>query len=561
MLIVIGGGLAVFLMWRAYRRLQLSLAKHPSLTGHSKISRRLSRRVPAYSFTDAQAFSCDRAPSNVVDKRQRAFYDLAEQLRAETHESQALGAELSGCISDLNFTARYRVPYQFGDIVRQSMPDQLFVQESEGVRVRDADGAWREDLSGSYGVNLFGYDFYKNCMSAAQKRVESLGPVLGPYHPVVVENALKLKAISKLDEVSFHMSGTEAVMQAVRLARYHTGRRKIVTFCGAYHGWWDDVQPGVGNPVGTSNTLTLRDMDERALGVLKHRRDVACVLVNPLQALHPNRPAPGDGTLLGNGRTAGYDKDAYVAWLQKLRDVCANRGIALIMDEVFLGFRLGLGGAQEYFGVQADLVTYGKTLGGGLPVGVLCGASEWMQRFKEDQPANICFARGTFNAHPLVMASMNEFLTRLDDPAIVKMYTNVDELWDARTKLINDRFEANDLPIAVENMVSVWTFTYEIPSRFNWVFQFYLRAQGLILSWVGSGRLIFSHNYTDEEFEMVCDKIVTAALNMRAGGWWWQGDASPSIKRQLLGEALSAGRLNHQPAEIKVADVSTARGA
>ena len=106
-----------------------------------------------------------------------------------------------------------------------------------------------------------------------------------------------LKEISGLDEVSFHMSGTEAVMQAVRLARYHTRRSHLVRFCGAYHGWWGDVQPGVGNPLPAHETYTLADMSEETLRVLRTRRNIACVLVNPLQALHPNASAPSDSAL------------------------------------------------------------------------------------------------------------------------------------------------------------------------------------------------------------------------------------------------------------------------
>ena len=113
---------------------------------------------------------------------------------------------------------------------------------------RDLDGNILYDVAGSYGVNLFGYDFYKECIAAGAEQVRDLGPVLGAYHPIVAYNVERLRQISGLDEVSFHMSGTEAVMQAVRLARYHTRRSHIVRFCGAYHGWWSDVQPGIGNP-------------------------------------------------------------------------------------------------------------------------------------------------------------------------------------------------------------------------------------------------------------------------------------------------------------------------
>ncbi len=552
--------LAIYLLWRTYRRLQLSVAKHPSLTGHSKMSRRLSKRVPAYSLSKEEAFICDGAPEGVCANRRTAFEQLSGKLRRLSVGSMDMSHQLESGVSDLNFTSRYRVPYQFSEVVKAQIPDQLFVDESEGVRIKDVDGHWYYDVGGSYGVNLFGYDFYKSCIQEGMRTAGDLGPVLGPYHPVVVDNVRRLRAISGLEEVSFHMSGTEAVMQAVRLARYQTGRKKIVTFCGAYHGWWDDVQPGVGNPVGTANTLMLRDMDDRALRVLRTRRDVACVLVNPLQALHPNKSAPGDGTLLSNGRSAGYDKAAYAQWLKKLRAVCNLKGIALIMDEVFLGFRLAPGGAQEYFDVRADLVTYGKTLGGGLPVGVLCGSNQWMQRFKPDQPANICFARGTFNAHPLVMASMNAFLWRLDSPEIRAMQQNVDAVWDGRAARMNVRLKEEGLPLSIAHMASVWTFVYDVPSRYNWMLQFYLRAEGLALSWVGSGRFIFSHNYDETDFEVVCERVVAAAKAMEAGGWWWVSEEGPSVTKQLLREMLGARRSARRPQE-PMGEVSSARGS
>ncbi len=214
----------------------------------------------------------------------------------------------------------------------------------------------------------------RNASQKAEERARALGPVLGSYHPVIADNVRRLCEISGLDEVSFHMSGTEAVMQAVRLARYHTRRTHLVRFAGSYHGWWGEVQPGVGNPVSPHETYTLAEMSERTLHVLKTRRDIACVLVNPLQALHPNANAPGDSALVDSSRSGKFDRAAYTAWLKQLREVCTERGIVLIFDEVFVGFRLAAGGAQEYFGVRADMVTYGKSLAGGLPVGVVCGA-------------------------------------------------------------------------------------------------------------------------------------------------------------------------------------------
>src|ERR1039458_6019175 len=158
--------------------------------------------------------------------------------------------------------------------VSTSMPAPL-LNPRPARQPRDLDGNRLYDLTGSYGVNVFGYEFYKECIERGSERVRGLGPVLGAYHPITADNVHRLREISGLDEVSFHMSGTESVMQAVRLARYHTRRRYLVRFCGAYHGWWGDVQPGVGNPIPARDTYTLKDMDDTTLRVLRSRDDIA----------------------------------------------------------------------------------------------------------------------------------------------------------------------------------------------------------------------------------------------------------------------------------------------
>jgi glutamate-1-semialdehyde 2,1-aminomutase len=532
----------------AARRLQLSRAKHPSLAGHPRLSRLLSRLVPFYEYDDDTFFRSDDAPAAIAGQRRAGFARLAGFFLDRSPNTTRTGKAIEVGLSDLQFTSAYRVPFQYSRYVKRHLPIGSLLSESCGVLVKDLDGNAAYDLTGSYGVNLFGYDFYKECIDAGIDRVRALGPLLGSYHPLVEENVSRLKAVSGLDEVSFHMSGTEAVMQAVRLARYHTGRSHLVVFSGAYHGWWDGVQPGAGNPRPVRDVYTLKEGDGDTLRVLKSRREIACVLVNPLQALHPNAGAPSDATLVDGDRKAHFDRAAYTRWLQELRDVCSERSIVLIFDEVFVGFRIARGGAQEYFGVDADMVTYGKTVGGGLPVGVLCGRRRLMKRFRDDRPSDICFARGTFNAHPYVMAAMNEFLRRFDEPECRHSYVGLSERWSDRAKALNERLAGERLPVVVANLVSIWTICYTTPSRYHWMFQYYLRAEGLALSWIGSGRLVFSHNYTDADFEAVAERFLAAARRMQADGWWWHPPAMThkSIRRQVLRELVLA-RLRRAP--------------
>jgi glutamate-1-semialdehyde 2,1-aminomutase len=246
--------------------------------------------------------------------------------------------------------------------------------------------------------------------------------------------------------------------------------------------------------------------------------------------------------LLDSGRRARFDRAGYATWLQKLRAVCTERRIVLIFDEVFVGFRLARGGAQQYFGVRADMVTYGKTVAGGLPIGVVCGRKDLMRRFRDDRPADVCFARGTFNSHPYVMGAMHEFLTRLEGEDIKAMYRNIDEVWNARAERLNERLHELDLNVQVANLSSIWTVCYPRASRYNWMLQYYLRAHGLALSWVGTGRLIFSLDYSDADFAEVTDRFVAAARQMHDDAWWWCSDelSNRAIRRRVLREILQA---------------------
>lgn len=535
---LLGAGLAVWLVPKAWRRMQLSRAKHRSLAGHARMAKRLARWLPEYHYDEKQFFSVDGAPEPIQARRRQGFEVLSHSLMS-SQQTLALTRETRRKISDMQLTGRNRVPFQFSPLVQQKLPIGAFWKASRGNKLIDLDDREFMDLTGSYGVNVMGLDFYKHTMREGLLDSLELGPVLGGYLPCVSSNAQRLIDISGMDEVSFHMSGTEAVMQAVRLARYHTGRRCIVRFAGAYHGWWDDVQPGPGNPMPPGYVYTLEEMSEQSLAVIRSRKDIACVLINPLQSLHPNMNAPGDSMLVDGSRNiqpAGLER--YGDWLRSLRKACDANGVALIIDEVFVGFRLALGGAQEHYGVHADMVCYGKTLGGGFPIGAVCGRAKWMRRYRPGKAADICFARGTFNAHPTVMAAMEKFLDHATSEASRARYQAQNAFWTLQLEKFNQAFIDQGYPVRFQGLQSIWTISYGIPSRYHWMYQFYLRDEGLALSWVGTGRLIFSQHYSAADMDDVLAGMLRAASRMDQDGWWWHAPRATfrDLRRQVTRE-------------------------
>merc|ERR1719265_1600973 len=261
--------------------------------------------------------------------------------------------------------------------------------------------------------------------------------------------------ISGHDEVSLHMSGTEAVMAAVRVARFNTKKNLVVTFGGAYHGWWDGMQPVVGNERVPQDVLCLKDMSALSLTVLKARRgEIAAVLINALQCFHLNQSPPSDPVLSTNNRKVG-PTPGYKEWLQKLRKTCNENGVLLIFDEVYTGFRLHPRGAQGAYDVHADIICYGKTLGGGLPVGVVCGPKNLMARGDSTKAARVAYVIGTFAGHPFVMASMNAFLKWLDKTDTAQEWERMHKCIDGFIETANRSFEEKGYPIKLANWFSV----------------------------------------------------------------------------------------------------------
>lgn len=307
------------------------------------------------------------------------------------------------------------------------------------------------------------------------------------------------------------------------------------------------------------------------------------MLVNPLQSFHPNQAMPSDLTLVSNVRTAG-ESEAYRRWLAALKGACEQAGVVLIFDEVYTGFRLAPGGAQQYFDVQvrrrcggragggarhslkrlrsgrqrrhltpslsrsahararqADMVVYGKTLGGGLPVGAVCGPHHLMARTDLASPLRVAYVIGTFAAHPVVMSTMGQFLTWVETDEAAALYTSVQARVDAWVGETNAALEGAELPLRVASYGTVWTILFLTPGRYHWMLQYYLRDEGVQLSWVGTGRLSFALDWEEGHFAELSRKLLAASARMRDDGWWWHDPRGNGlIQLQLASELICA---------------------
>jgi glutamate-1-semialdehyde 2,1-aminomutase len=522
------------------RKVMIALQTWPARSLTPMLYRRLARWVRPHSYSDEAFFRADGAPESWAARRRLGLERLSAFLGAQYPRSRAWAAEVGPGFSDLRFTDANRVPFPFARVMRERFELCSVVTASDGPRLQDLDGHSTLDVGGSYGVNVAGFGRYKEWMARGLERVRDLGPVLGPLHPVTAENIARLRQISGLDEVSFHMSGTEAVMAAVRLARFNTGRKLIVCFSGAYHGWWDGVQPGLGSERPLDDCLTLKDLHPASLDVIRRRaREIAAVLVNPVQSFHPNAPPPSDAVLLTSDvRRTEEGSARYAEWLRRLRAVCGEADVPLIFDEVYTGFRLAPGGAQEYFGVSADMVVYGKTVAGGMPSGVVCGKKGLMRRFDPERPMRIAYVIGTFSGHPVVMGAMNEFLRWVAESSTATEYAEMNERCAGWVLSTNRRLAADGLPLRLVHLGTVWTVLFTEPGRYNWLLQYYLRAEGVTLSWVGTGRCLSNMDFTEKDYDDLQTKLLRAAHAMKTDGWWPTGAEHPGRERNMRTKLL-----------------------
>ena len=389
---------------------------------------------------------------------------------------------------------------------------------SSGSRFWDVDGNEYVDLTMGFGVNLFGHSphFISEALDEQYRR----GIHIGPQSPLAGKVAELICELTGMERVGFFNSGTEAVMVALRLARAITGRNKIALFAGAYHGSFDGVlvrtmpvngtwrtvplAPGV-TPSMAEDVMVLNYDRPESLEILKaHAHELAAVLVEPVQSRRPD-VQPRE-------------------FLQELRRITEATGTALIFDEVITGFRVHPGGAQALFDVQADIVTYGKVIGGGLPIGVVAGRAAYMDAIDggmwafgdASYPRSLqTMATGTFSKHPLAMAGAWAVLNHLKSSGPT-LQQELNERTSNLAERLNSYFAENGLPIRVPHFGSLFICRYPRKEKLLDLLFFHLIEKGV---YIWEGRTCFlSTAHSDEDIAFVFEAFKESVAEMRAAG-------------------------------------------
>jgi glutamate-1-semialdehyde aminotransferase len=336
----------------------------------------------------------------------------------------------------------------------------LVCDRAEGPYVYDVDGRSYIDLTMGFGSILFGHNYapVRQAIEAQLAKSWSVGPI----SPLAGMLAEQISRATGVERVAFFNSGTEAVMVALRLAKAATKRRHIVFFKGAYNGTFDtlltmrsdpnthqarEMVPGVTQAILQESYLLEYGSAESLEFIRAHRDEIAGVLVEPVQSRNP-----------------GLQPREY---LHELRAITENAGIALIFDEVITGFRIHLGGSQQHFDIQADLVTYGKVIGGGLPIGVVAGKARFLDatdggfwQYGDDSvpTARQTFVAGTFCHHPLAMAAALKVLEILQNTE-GRLLADLNDTTRAFCERLNTFFTDNGYPLRLNHFASLFRFT------------------------------------------------------------------------------------------------------
>jgi glutamate-1-semialdehyde aminotransferase len=390
----------------------------------------------------------------------------------------------------------------------------LVCDKAEGPFVYDIDGNKYIDLTMGFGSVLFGHNYTPVRKAIEEQLTQSWS--VGPISPLAGKLSEKISVATKAERVAFFNSGTEAVMVALRIAKAVTKKNYIVFFRGAYHGTFDslltlknDVKthlakeliPGVTQAILNESYLLEYGSNESFEFIKNHTDEIAAVLTEPVQSRNPSL-VPRD-------------------YLHELRKITAENNIALIFDEVITGFRAAVGGCQELFNITADIVTYGKVIGGGLPIGIVAGKAKFLdatdggywQYGDDSEPCvKTTFVAGTFCHHPLAMAASLKTLEILNQSG-GEILRELNQLTESLCNRLNHFFQTGGYPISVKHFASL--FRFETPGKSNLIYH-QLLLNGVYI-WEGRNCFL-SLAHSPEIVAELEDKIKLSCLQLEEQG-------------------------------------------
>ncbi|MBF0395409.1 MAG: amino acid adenylation domain-containing protein [Desulfobacterales bacterium] len=451
--------------------------------------------------------------SNYSQRQITHMLNLAKSYNSKTARSKAYAEDFRSVFA-----------HSRSILYRPEMKEMTYLtalESASGARFKDIDGNEYIDITMGFGVALLGHNptFVKDSLIEELSR----GPAIGPVSRLAGDVANLIHELTGVERVAFFNTGAEAVMVAIRLARTVTGRNKIVIFSGSWHGSFDSVlasgwldndgepltfpiAPGITQNI-VNDVIVLKYGDSESLKAIhKYGHELAAVVTEPVQSRHPDLQ-PRE-------------------FIQELRKITQETGTALIFDEVITGFRSHIGGAQAYFDVKADLVTYGKIVGGGIAIGVVSGKSQYMDAIDggvwkfgdESVPCKqLTVIAGTFNIHPLAMAAAKAVLTHLKSEG-QKLQEDLNLRVKKLCEELNRWFNQEDIPIHMVYFSSLFRFVLPPDSE---IFFFYLLNRGVFV-WEGRNCFL-STAHTDKDISYIIDMVKQSVIEMRKGGWLPEG--------------------------------------
>ncbi len=466
--------------------------------------------------------NAQHGPYRQLDKKSEATGLTSQQ---QAHLDWFIPRYASKSLKSKDYTQRYRKNFADPRAVAgfkqywKEIVYPIVVERSKGSKLWDIDGNEWVDVTMGFGVALLGHspDFINEAVSRQLEK----GVEIGPQSPIAGEVAELICEFTHMDRVTFCNTGSEAVMAALRICRTVTGRTKVALFAGAYHGTFDEVlvkgatlkgkpktlplAPGVTHSHISEVTVLEYGTPESLDWIRENADDLAAVLVETVQSRHPDLQPK--------------------EFLKEIRIITKDAETPLIFDEVITGFRCHPGGAQAYFGIEADLATYGKVVGGGMPFGFIAGKAELMDafdggywKFGDDSfpTAGVTFFAGTFVRHPLAMAAAKAILIYLKEKG-EGLQNSIAEKTKKTIDELNDYFSKHSIPIKLERFTSVWYPKFGDDIAQHSLFYFHLREKGLHI-WEGRPCFL-SSVHSDEDTEFIAEAFKASVAEMQLGGF------------------------------------------